>query len=234
MPAKNFVVIGGSRGIGLGIVELCALQGAQVTVLSRSSGSLDSVTGVRHMAIDVTQDSVTAEMLPETIDGFVYCPGSINLGPLRTTQPQSLRDDFELNVVGGLKCLQAALPAMRAAGISSAVFFSTVAVGQGMPMHSAVAASKGALEALVRTWAAELAPHIRVNCIAPALTDTPLAEKFLSTDEKRKAMDARYPLARIGQISDVAAAAEFLLSDRSTWITGQVIGVDGGMSTLRK
>jgi 3-oxoacyl-[acyl-carrier protein] reductase len=109
-----------------------------------------------------------------------------------------------------------------------------VAVGQGLPMHTSVAAAKGAIEALVRTWAAELSPAVRVNGIAPALTNTPLAEKFLSSEDKRKAMAARYPLGRFGEIDDIAAATEYLLSEQSSWMTGQVLGVDGGMSTVRK
>ncbi len=233
MHAKNIVIIGGSRGIGLGIVGRCASLGAKVTVLSRTVGELAQSAQVSHCPCDVITETAIGQYLPETIDGFVYCPGSINLATLRSVTPQVMRDDFELNVLGAVRCFQAALPAMKAAGKASAVFFSTVAVAQGLPMHSSVAAAKGALEALVRTWAAELSPHIRVNCIAPALTDTPLAERFLTTPEKRKAMDARYPLARIGQVDDVAAAAEFLLSTQSDWITGQVLGVDGGMSKCR-
>jgi 3-oxoacyl-[acyl-carrier protein] reductase len=132
-----------------------------------------------------------------------------------------------------VKCIQAALPAMKAAEACSVVLFSTVAVAQGLPLHASVAACKGAVEGLARSLAAELAPKIRVNCIAPALTDTRLAEKFLSSEEKRTAMAQRYPLKRVGQVDDIASAAYFLLSDESAWVTGQVLGVDGGMSTLR-
>jgi NAD(P)-dependent dehydrogenase (short-subunit alcohol dehydrogenase family) len=113
------------------------------------------------------------------------------------------------------------------------LFFSTVAVGQGMPMHSSVAAAKGAVEGLTRSLAAELAPNIRVNCIAPSLTETPLAERLLGTDKQREAMAQRHPLKRFGQIEDVSSIGAFLLSDQASWITGQVIGVDGGLSTLR-
>lgn len=114
------------------------------------------------------------------------------------------------------------------------MFFSTVAVAQGMPMHTTVAACKGSIEALTRTWAAELSPDVRVNCVAPALTDTPLASRLLSNDARRQAMADMYPLKRFGQPSDIASAVSFLLSDRSSWITGQVIPVDGGLSTLHK
>lgn len=233
------VIVGGSRGIGLGITERYAALGARVFVVSRSVGHLGmreptTAESIQHLAMDVTQETLSAEQLPSTIDGFVYAPGSIHLGMLRSLDLQQLREDFELNVVGAVHCLQAALPGLKASGAGSAIFFSTVAVAQGLPLHSSVAAAKAAIEALVRTWAAELSPTIRVNAIAPALTDTPLAEKLLSTAEKRKAMDARYPLGRVGHITDMAAAAEFLLSERSSWITGQVLHVDGGLSTVRK
>jgi 3-oxoacyl-[acyl-carrier protein] reductase len=239
MRGRTIVVVGGSRGIGLGITERCAALGAQVWTVSRSPGQLaileqTAAESIKHLALDVTQGVLSPEQLPPTIDGFVYAPGSIHLGMLRSLDVQQLREDFELNVVGAVRCLQAALPGLKASGAGSALFFSTVAVAQGLPMHSSVAAAKAAIEALVRTWAAELSPTIRVNAIAPALTDTPLAEKFLSTEEKRKAMDARYPLGRVGQIDDMVAAAEFLLSVRSSWITGQVLHVDGGLSTVRK
>lgn len=113
------------------------------------------------------------------------------------------------------------------------VMFSTVAVSQGLPMHASVAAAKGAVEGLTRSLAAELAPSIRVNCIAPSLTDTPLAERLLSSEQKRTAMAERHPLKRVGTVDDMASLAEFLLTDHASWITGQVIGVDGGMSRLR-
>ncbi|TWU57648.1 SDR family NAD(P)-dependent oxidoreductase [Rubripirellula reticaptiva] len=233
MAGKQYVVVGGSHGIGLGIVKRLISKGDQVLVISRTCDQLAGLDGVLHLPVDVTTDEIAASQLPASIDGLAYCPGSINLGPFRGLKPAAMLDDFQLNVVGGVKCLQAALVGLKAAEKSSIVFFSTVAVAQGLPMHSSIAASKGAVEALTRTLAVELAPKIRVNCIAPALTDTPLAAKFLGNDEKRNAMADRYPLKRIGTVDDIAAAAEFLLGDQSGWMTGQVMGVDGGMSTLR-
>lgn len=238
MESKFIAVVGGSHGIGLKIVERCAALGAQVLVFSRTVGDLAQLPHalsqrVQHNPLDVLQQAPAAEQFPAVLHGFVYAPGSIELGMLRGLDPQQLRDDFELNVIGAVRCFQAALAGLKAAR-GSAVFFSTVAVAQGLPMHSSIAAAKGALEALVRTWAAELAPAVRVNAIAPALTDTPLAAKFLSTPEKRQAMDARHPLGRIGTADDIAAMAEFLLGDQATWITGQVHRVDGGLSSIRK
>lgn len=233
MDSKKILVVGGSHGIGLGIVQRFLAIGADLTVVSRTGDALESLASVEHIALDVTSDDIDASRLPHRIDGLAYCPGSINLGPIRGLKASSMREDFELNVVGAVKCLQAALPAMKAAESSSMVMFSTVAVSQGLPMHSSVAAAKGAVEGLTRSLAAELAPKIRVNCIAPSLTDTPLAERLLSTNQKRDAMAQRHPLKRIGQVEDIASIAEFLLSDHSGWITGQVIGVDGGMSAIR-
>lgn len=235
MQSKQIVIVGGSHGIGLGIARRCVAAGAQVTVVSRTQGELEELgPAVTWIAGDVLQAELGGDWLPEVVDGFVYCPGSIQLGPLRGVSLSTLREDFELNVLGAVKYLQLALLPLKKASSASCVFFSTVAVAQGLAMHTSVAAAKGALEALVRTWAAELAPTIRVNCIAPALTDTPLAAKFLSSDAKREAMAAKYALGRIGTIDDIAAAALFLLGSESGWMTGQVLHVDGGLSTVRK
>ncbi|MGI9473484.1 MAG: SDR family NAD(P)-dependent oxidoreductase [Rubripirellula sp.] len=234
MSPKQIVVVGGSHGIGFGIVQRCLAAGDRVTVLSRTSSELAECPAAQHHALDVTTDDIPSDVLPETIDGLVYCPGSIHLGPVRGVKADQLRKDFELNVVGAVKSLQASLGGLKRAPAASVVMFSTVAVATGLPMHTSVAASKGAIEALTRTWAAELSPQIRVNAVAPALTDTPLAARFLDQGDKRKAMSEKYPLKRIGTVDDIAATASFLLSDQSGWITGQVLAVDGGMSSILK
>ena len=232
MSKKNYVVVGGSHGIGFGLVQRLLARDAHVTVLSRTADNLN-IEGVTHVPFDVTSDEVSADQLPDVIDGLAYCPGSINLGPLRGLKAEAMMADFQLNVIGAVKCVQASMAAMKAADRSAIVMFSTVAVGQGLPMHASVAAAKGAVEGLARSMAAELAPKIRVNCIAPSLTDTPLASRLLSSDEKKEAMGKRHPLGRIGTVDDIASMAEFLLTDLSTWMTGQVLAVDGGMSALR-
>lgn len=234
MGTRQIVVVGGSHGIGAGIVQRCVDSGAEVTTFSRTAGETAELTGVRYHAVDLVENSIAKSDLPDVIDGFVYCPGTINLGPLRAVKSDQLRSDFEINVVGAVQTLQAALPGLKRSTDASVVMFSTIAAATGLPMHTSVAAAKGAIEALVRTWAAELSPKIRVNAIAPALTDTPLAEKFLDRDEKREAMAAKYPLGRIGTVNDMAAAADFLLSPESSWMTGQILGIDGGMSAIRK
>ena len=232
MHSNNFVIVGGSHGIGLGVVQRLVTDGACVTVLSRTAEQLAGLDGVNHVAVDVTTDEIDGQMFPDSIDGLAYCPGSINLRSFRGLKPETFREDFELNVVGAIKCLQAALPALKKADSSSVLMFSTVAVGQGMSMHASVAAAKGAIEGLTRSLAAELAPKVRVNCIAPALTNTPLAERFFASEEKVAAMAEKYPLKRTGTVDDTASLSKFLLSDQAAWITGQVIGVDGGLSAV--
>lgn len=232
--SKNFVVVGGSSGIGAGIVRLLAGRGDHVTMLNRTPGETGDLENVQHHVFDVTSSELDAAILPETIDGLVYCPGTLNLKSFKMLKPEVFREDFEVNVVGAVRVIKAALGGLKAAGKSSVILFSTVAVGQGMFAHASIAASKGAVEGLARTLAAELSPATRVNCIAPALTDTPLTKRFFSNEDKAAAMGEKYPLQRAGTVDDFVGMAEFLLGEKSSWVTGQVLGVDGGMSTLRK
>ncbi len=235
MPG-TYVIAGGSHGIGLEVVRMLAPTADRIDVWSRTSGDLPSdAATIRHLPCDFADSEGSLPELPEEIHGAVYCPGSINLRSFRSLQPADFRQDFELNLLGAVRFLQACQPRLKGpdGGPASVVLFSTVAVAQGMPMHTSVAAAKGAVEGLMRSLAAEWAPKIRVNAIAPALIDTPLAGRLLSSPDKREALAARYPLKRIGEPADVAAVARFLLSAESGWLTGQVFGVDGGMSTLR-
>ncbi len=233
MSEGSYVVVGGSKGMGLGIVRRLVEAGETVVVLSRTADELVGLTGVTHVEIDLLNDDVAAESLPEKIKGLAYCPGSLNLKMFRSLKPDVFRSDFEINVVGAVKVIQAAMGGLKAAGNSSILMFSTVAVGQGMAAHASIAASKGAIEGLTRSLASELAPKVRVNCIAPALTDTPLTARFFASEEKVAAMGEKYPLKRTGTVEDLAAMAVFLLSNKTSWVTGQVIGVDGGMSAVR-
>lgn len=232
---ESYLIAGGSKGIGLHLVRLLAPTAGRIDVWSRSPDELAPEPSIRHMACDLADPQAPLPEPPDSIQGAVYCPGTINLKSFRALSEDDFRHDLEVNLLGAVRFLKACQP--RLAGIgdrpASVVLFSTVAVGQGMPMHSSIAAAKGAVEGLVRSLAAEWAPKVRVNAIAPALIDTPLAERLLNSPAKREAMAARYPLKRIGTPADAAALAAFLLSPASDWITGQVLGLDGGLSTVR-
>lgn len=226
---KNILLIGGSHGIGKSIVTQLKNE-HNVFVASRTNDEVDE--DATYLKFDVLEDSITDLDLPEVIHGLVYCPGSINLKPFKMLSPKTFQEDMDINFMGLVKVVHGLLPKLKNAEQASLVFFSTVAVKVGMPFHTSVAAAKGAIEGFAKALAAEYAPNFRVNVIAPSLTDTPLAKKLLSSDEKKEKMGERHPLNRVGSVDDIADMACFLLEDKSTWITGQVFGVDGGMSTL--
>jgi 3-oxoacyl-[acyl-carrier protein] reductase len=230
---KNYLIVGGSSGIGLALVKKLIAEGHQVLVVSRSKESLAGLLNVTHLRKDILTEEIAENELPTALDGIAYCPGSINLKPFRSLKPEAFLEDFHINVLGAVKVLQASQKALKNAENPAVVLFSTVAVGQGMPFHASVAAAKGAVEGLTRSLAAEWAPSIRVNCIAPSLTDTPMAARLLSTIEKKEAAGGRHPLRRVGSPEEIASLASFLLAENSSWITGQVIGIDGGMSSLK-
>jgi NAD(P)-dependent dehydrogenase (short-subunit alcohol dehydrogenase family) len=225
---KNILLIGGSHGIGLTIIEQLK-ETHKIFVASRGNDSLDH-GNITHIPFDVTTDELDLSKLPEQIHGFVYCPGSINLKPFKMMSMDTFTEDMQLNFFCLVKVVKDIIGKMS--DDSSMVFFSTVAVGTGMPFHTSVAAAKGAIEGFAKSMAAEYAPKTRVNVIAPSLVDTPLAKRLLNNDKKREAMDERHPMKRVGDTSDIANIAVFLLSDKSSWMTGQIIGVDGGLSTL--
>jgi NAD(P)-dependent dehydrogenase (short-subunit alcohol dehydrogenase family) len=182
----------------------------------------------------VLADSINLETLPDVLHGLVYCPGTIVLKPFQRLTTDDFLHDLNINFLGAVKVIQNCLSRMKKnPSGGSIVLFSTVAVKTGMAFHASVASAKAAVEGLTRSLAAEFAPRIRVNAIAPSLTETPLAQNLLSSEEKRKASAERHPLKQIGSPQDIAKLAAHLLSDASVWITGQVLHVDGGMSSLR-
>ena len=227
---KNILLIGGSYGIGLAIAKELQFEN-NVYIASRSNENLSEVKAT-HISFDATTDTIDTSQLPTVIDGLVYCPGSINLRPFKGIKPEAFETDLQINFLSLVKVIQSVLPNLLASEQASIVAFSSVAVSMGMPFHTSVAAAKGAIEGFAKALAAEYAPKIRVNVIAPSLTDTPLADKFLNNETKQEKSAERNPLKRFGKPEDSAQMATFLLSDKSSWISGQIFHVDGGMSTL--
>jgi NAD(P)-dependent dehydrogenase (short-subunit alcohol dehydrogenase family) len=231
METKKIAVIGASKGIGLSLVQQLLEQGHEIyATYSQTSPELQH-PHLHWQQFDVLAQS--AYVAPEQLDGLVYCPGTISLKPFNRFSSADFQQDFQLQVLGAISCVQSALPALKKSANASVVLFSTVAVQQGLPFHSLVSTSKGAIEGLTRALAAELAPIVRVNAIAPSLTNTPLAENLLNSEAKREANAARHPLKRVGEAKDIAAMAAFLLSEQASWISGQIMHVDGGISALR-
>lgn len=229
----TYFIVGGSSGIGLQISSQLSGKKHKIFATYNKNKNVSDSEYLTYHPCDVLDDKMDLDFLPGSIDGVVYCPGSINLKPIQRFDVEDFRKDYELQVVGVVKIFKQILPKLKASDHASVVLFSTVAVQSGFPFHSLVSSSKGAVEGLARSLAAELAPGIRVNCIAPSLTDTPLAAPLLGNEEKRKINGQRHPLKRIGTASDIANMAEFLLSEQSSWITGQVLHVDGGLSKLK-
>lgn len=229
---SNYAIIGASSGIGKALSnQLIAVDHRVYGTYNKTAFTNDKFA--KTQPLNVLDDNLDLSFLPESLDGLVYCPGSVNLKPFARIKPEDFITDYQLQLVGAVKVIQACLPNLKTAGNSSIVLFSTVAVQTGFNFHSLVASSKGAIEGLTKALAAEFAPNIRVNCIAPSITDTPLAGALLNSEEKRAANAQRHPLKKTGKPEDLANLAEFLLSEKSSWITGQVLHADGGMSTVK-
>ena len=227
---KNILIVGASQGIGNEIARKLHAS-HNLFVASRTQENLKNIEAT-YIQFDAEKDDLDTSKLPEILDGFIYCPGSINLKPFKMLSPQTFEEDMQINFFSLIKTLKSVTELLKKSEQASLIFFSTVAVKVGMPFHTSVAAAKGAIEGFAKALAAEYAPKWRVNVIAPSLTDTPLASKLLGNETKRSKMDERHPLKRVGTTNDIAAVAAFLLSEDSSWVTGQVLGVDGGMSTL--
>ncbi len=220
MTDRTVLVVGAGSAIARDLTSRLTDKGTELLQWSRQDG-FDAV-------VDVVNDDSLPE-LPESLGGLVYFPGSITLAPFPRLDMQTFRSDWEVNVGGFVRVLQHAIGSLQKAENASVVGVSTVAAGHGLGFHASIAAAKAGVEALMRTLAAEYAPRgVRFNCVAPSLTDTPLAAGLTDSDAKRKRMDDRHPLGRIGQPGDVAAAIDYLLSDDASWVTGHVLAVDGG------
>jgi 3-oxoacyl-[acyl-carrier protein] reductase len=229
MTQGRYIFAGASSAMAIQSMTVLKEQGHKVIGISRSETNpgYDEFFTVENYSFGVFPK------IEGAADGLVYFPGTINLKPFNRINEADLNDDFLINALGAAALVQAYLPNIKNSDMASVVLFSTVAVATGMQFHASVAMAKGAVEGLMRSLAAELAPKIRVNCIAPSLTDTPLAEKLLGSPEKIEAGKNRNPLKSIGTTQDIANAVTFLLSENSNWITGQVLAVDGGMGAVR-
>lgn len=225
---KNILIIGGSKGIGNAILQQ-QLQNNIVINISRTAPEITH-TNLTHFSADISKDK-----LPEieNIDSIIYCPGTINLKPITGLSLDDFRHDFEVNVIGAIKTIQKYLPVLKKGNKPSILLFSTVAVKLGMPYHASVAASKAAIEGLVKSLGAELAPTIRVNAIAPTITDTSLAANILRNDRMKENMVERHPMKGYLKTDEVASMANFLISDQAQSMSGQIIPMDYGIVSFK-
>lgn len=227
---QQYLIIGGSSGIGKQLATALAEAGMSVIATYNTHPPVSTHPNIQYHQLNVLEENLSLDFLPNELSGLVYCPGSINLRPFERIKPADFAADYQLQVIGAIKIIQQAMPKLKQTDHAAIVLFSTVAVQSGLPFHSQVSASKGAIEGLTRALAAEFAPKVRVNCIAPSLTNTPLAAALLNTEQKVEANAQRHPMKRIGTPEDIAHMAAFLLSEKASWITGQILHVDGGMS----
>ncbi|MGB5667607.1 MAG: SDR family oxidoreductase [Maribacter sp.] len=225
---KTIIIIGGSKGIGHAIIKTL-IGNHKIINISRTVPEL-SHTNLTHYTCDVLQDELP---MIEAADGLIYCPGSINLKPISRLSLDDFREDFEINVLGAVKSIQKYLPLLKNGNKPSIILFSTVAAKLGMPFHASIATAKSGVEGLVKSLGAELAPILRINAIAPTITNTQLASKLLRNDKMIENIKERHPLKKFLNPDEVAAMAEFLLSDKAASISGQVFEMDCGIVSFK-
>ncbi len=225
---KNIVIIGGSKGIGNAIL-LQQLETNCVYNISRNPPEI-SHPNLKHYSMDVLQDT-----LPEieSIDTLIYCPGSINLKPITNLSIDDFRNDFEINVIGAVKCIQQYLPQLKKGTHPSVLLFSTVAAKLGMPFHASIATAKAGVEGLVKSLGAELASSVRINAIAPTITETSLSANILRNDRMKENMVERHPMKGYLKANEVAEMADFLISEKAKSISGQIFEMDYGIVTFK-
>ncbi len=225
---KTVLIIGGSKGIGKAISNLL-LDTCNIINISRSQPEFT------HQNLTHYNCNILTDELPnlEKVDTLIYCPGSINLKPFERLKIEDFKSDYEINFIGAVKAIQKYMPNLKEAENSSILLFSTVASKLGMPFHTSVASVKSAIEGLVKSLAAEYAPKIRVNAIAPTVTDTTLAAKLLRNDRQKEQMIERHPLKKYLSPNEVAAMTEFLISEKSASMSGQIFEMDCGITTFK-
>lgn len=229
---KTYILIGASSKVAQSLIGNLNAEDYKIIAFSRAENPYPEKENIHWYQFNILEDDFKSDQIPAMVDALVYFPGTINLKPLASLKPEDFRYDFDVNFFGAVKAVKAFYRSLRKSGNGSVVLFSTVAAKVGMPYHASIASAKAAVEGLTRSLAAEFAPHVRVNCIAPSLSDTQMASKLLSTQERKNSILQRNPMKKIGEPEELAAMAEFLAGEKSAWITGQIIGVDGGMSTL--
>jgi 3-oxoacyl-[acyl-carrier protein] reductase len=228
---SKFIIVGASSGIGFQLAKNLSEKGHTIYALNRNKVDLDSIPNCQFHEVDIAMEIPNFPNIDGAIDGLIYCPGTINLKPFRALKSEDFLNEYNINFLGAVKSIKQYLPNLQLSESPSIVLFSTVAVQTGMSFHAGIASAKGAIEGLTRSLAAEFAPKIRVNAIAPSLTATPLADKLINNESKLKASEDRHPLKKIGSSSDMSQAVEFLLN--ANWMTGQIMHIDGGMSAIR-
>ena len=228
---SKFIIVGASSGIGFQLAKNLSEKGHTIYALNRNKVDLDSIPNCHFHEVDIAMEIPNFPNIEGAIDGLIYCPGTINLKPFRALKAEDFLNEYNINFMGAVKSIKQYLPNLQLSESPSIVLFSTVAVQTGMSFHAGIASAKGAIEGLTRSLAAEFAPKIRVNAIAPSLTATPLADKLINNESKLKASEDRHPLKKIGSSSDMSQAVEFLLN--ANWMTGQIMHIDGGMSAIR-
>jgi 3-oxoacyl-[acyl-carrier protein] reductase len=227
---KNILVIGGNSLIGQEVIKLSNSEGDNVIATSRSTIDLPLKNFIQ---LDPNEDLSGLDALPDSIDALLYCPGSISLKSIQRMDISDIREDFRINVEGAFNIIKKVLPNLKKDNGASVVFISSVAANSGMTFHSSIATSKAALEGFARSLASELAPRVAINCVAPSLTNTPMAEHLLDNEKKLQSSQERHPLNSIGDPVKVAKVIYNLFSAKEDWITGQTISIDGGLSSLR-